>query len=395
MQYYIIKPKDPLIIRSGRPFEEIADAQAARFPPPSTVAGALRNIYARSTGKALDEKLLKLAVTGSLALKLPANGNEPTQNDILVPKPADVQYFREQKENGEVYLVRSSPMTLVEGEGCDLPNGLLPLLTEQIKASKPVLGPNWWSIKDLDKWRKGEDVSFDDIIKNGWTPTEPDIRTHIAIDNQSRNAETGKIFQTTGLTLWQMPKFDNSSLGKPFPDHSVALLTGFDGEISTKKMMNLGGERRLAEVEPCSIWPKMPDDFVHTIKKAKGFTLTFLTPALFENGWLPNWLKASLDENVLIGKPPCCKSLQVRLHAAALERWVPQSGWDLANRQPRAAQKMIPAGATYWFEMLGEACDEDIRALWLAHLCDDSVKGNQNNRNGFGLAFPAAYTFNS
>jgi CRISPR-associated protein Cmr3 len=384
MQYYLIKPKDPLIIRSGRPFEEIADAQAARFPPPSTVAGALRNIHARSTGKALDAQLLNLAVTGSLAVKVPMNGGVLDENNILVPKPADVQYFCEQNENNNIYLVRSSPIALAQGEGCDMPNGLLPLLTVETKPGKPVSGPNWWSIKDLAKWRKGESVSFEDIKNNGWTPTEPDIRTHIAIDDKSRNAESGKIFQTTGLTLWQKPEAEKSSLGKLFPKFSVALLAGIEGEI-TLPMMNLGGERRLAEIESCVLWPKTPDNLVPSIKAAKGFTLTFLTPTLFKNGWLPSWLSG----DTLTGIPPCCKSLQIKLRAAALERWVPQSGWDLANKQPRAAQKMIPAGATYWFEIVGDACAEDIRALWLAHLCDDE----QNNRNGFGLVFPAAYSF--
>ncbi len=90
MLYYLIEPKDPLIIRSGRPFEEISDAQAARFPPPSTVAGALRNIHARSNGKALNNELLKLAVTGPLAVKRPINGDAPSEEHILVPKPADV-----------------------------------------------------------------------------------------------------------------------------------------------------------------------------------------------------------------------------------------------------------------------------------------------------------------
>lgn len=394
MQYYLINPKDPLVIRSGRPFEEISDAQAARFPPPSTIAGALRNIYARSNNKPLNSTLLGIAVTGSLAVKISTNGDALTEENILVPKPADVQYFYD-KDTDITHLVRSKPMAFAAGEGCDLPSGLLPLFAEKTKAGKSVSGPNWWSIKDLEKWRKGEEVSFDDIIKNGWTPTEPDIRTHIAINDQSRNAESGKIFQTTGLTMWQMPQVDNPSMGKPFPEHSIALLAGIDGEIPTKTMMNLGGERRLAEVEPCGLWPKMPYDLVQTIKDAKGFTLTFLTPALFKNGWLPSWLKESPDESVLTGKPPCCKSLHIRLRAAALDRWIPQSGWDLANRQPRAAQKMIPAGATYWFEIIGDVTDDDIRSLWLAHLSDDSAEGNQNNHNGFGLAFPAAYKFHS
>ncbi|EGQ7701088.1 type III-B CRISPR module-associated protein Cmr3 [Vibrio mimicus] len=384
MLYYLIEPKDPLIIRSGRPFEEISDAQAARFPPPSTVAGALRNIHARSTGKTLDNKLLKLdnellklAVTGPLAVKRPINGDAPSEEHILVPKPADVQYFYDQQTQ-LTHLVRSKPMAFAEGEGCDLPNGLLPLFAENAPDGKPVSGPNWWSFNDLAAWRKGQSVSFERICQNGWMPAEPDIRTHIAINNHSRNVESGKLFQTTGLSMWQQ-RADH----QPFPDACVSILAGIDGDI-TLPLLNLGGERRLAEVEACTLWPSLPSDLAQSITKAKGFTLTFLTPVLFNSGWLPSWLN---DE--LIGTPPCCQSLTVKLRAAALERWIPQSGWDLVNNTPRAAQKMIPAGATYWFEIEGEATDEDIRSLWLAHFCDDP----QSNLNGFGLALPAAYQF--
>ncbi|WP_127958213.1 type III-B CRISPR module-associated protein Cmr3 [Serratia microhaemolytica] len=379
MHYYLIQPNDPLIIRSGKPFEEIADAQAARFPPPSTVAGALRNIHARSTGKTLDNALLNLAIAGPLAVKRPLNGEALTEQHILVPKPADVQYFKpaeKQSDSKPTHLVRFQPEKFDPGEGCDLPNGLLPLLPESQPEGKPVSGPSWWSFQDLLAWRKGEQISFDQVTTNGWTPAEPDIRTHIAINDQRRTVETGKIFQTTGLTMWQ-----KSQQGITFPDTRIGILAGIEGEI-TLPVLNLGGERRLAEIEACSLWPKPPGDLVPSIKAAKGFTLTFLTPVLFKNGWLPDWLN-----NDLIGTPPCCQHLTVRLRAAALERWVPQSGWDLVLNQPRAAQKMIPAGATYWFEIEGDVMDQDIHSLWLAHFCDDA----QNNRNGFGLALPAAY----
>ncbi|WP_330148602.1 type III-B CRISPR module-associated protein Cmr3 [Shewanella oncorhynchi] len=377
MQYYLIEPKDPLIIRSGRPFEEISDAQAARFPPPSTVAGALRNIHARSTGKTLNNELLELAVKGPLAVKRPINGDAPSEEHILVPKPADVQYFYEEQTQLS-HLVRSKPMAFSEGEGCDLPNGLLPLFAENARGGKPVSGPNWWSFNDLVAWRKGDALSFKQVTTNGWTPAEPDIRTHIAINNHSRNVESGKLFQTTGLSMWQQ-RADHQT----FPEASLSILAGIDGDI-TWPLLNLGGERRLAAVEACTLWPSLPSDLVPSIIESKGFTLTFLTPALFSNGWLPTWLNDDL-----VGTPPCCQSLTVKLRATALERWIPQSGWDLVNNTPRAAQKMIPAGATYWFEIEGDATDEDIRSLWLAHFCDDP----QSNLNGFGLALPAAYQF--
>ncbi|MEI8633105.1 type III-B CRISPR module-associated Cmr3 family protein [Vibrio sp. PP-XX7] len=216
---------------------------------------------------------------------------------------------------------------------------------------------------------------------NGWIPTEPDIRTHIERDNTTLNSVEGQIFQTTGLTMWQQPNEQDV-----FPTEQVGILAGIHGEVSLTAM-NLGGERRLAEVTHCDIWPQNPQDFAKDIIKAGGLTLTFLTPTIFKSGWRPAWI----DKETLTGTPPGCKTLQLKLKAAALDRWQPQSGWDLASNKPRASERMIPAGATYWFEIINNTANEqDLRRLWMAHLCDDK----QHNLNGFGLTLPMTYSWN-
>ena len=58
------------------------------------------------------------------------------------------------------------------------------------------------------------------------------------------------------------------------------------------------------------------------------------------------------------------------------------------NVSPGPARKLVPAGATYWFDVLG-ACDKDaVVALWLASVCDEQ----QDRRDGFGLALPGPWT---
>ncbi|MFM2476487.1 type III-B CRISPR module-associated Cmr3 family protein [Celerinatantimonas sp. MCCC 1A17872] len=384
MNYFLLSPRDPLIIRSSRPFEAISDADAAKFPPPSTIAGALRNVYARSQGMNFDNKahikqLFECSVTGPLAVKIPKDTsvNELSEANILVPKPTDAQYFRFE---GETIIVGMQPLELGEEDGCDLPKGLLPLFLSQNINGKPVKGPRWWALKDLLAWRTGNVPSFKDVVKNGWTPTEPDVRTHIERDNKTLNSVEGQIFQTAGLTMWQQPDCAAS-----FPNEKVSILAGIDGDV-TLKAMNLGGERRLAEIQPCELWPTCPSDHGQDMIKAGGLTLTFLTPTIFAQGWRPKWI----NEDSLIGTPPGCQTLQLKLKAAALERWTPQSGWDLAINKPRATELMIPAGATYWFEIVpGTATKQELARLWMAHLCD----GTQHNSNGFGLALPMAYSW--
>ncbi|SBS35746.1 CRISPR-associated protein (Cas_Cmr3) [Marinomonas spartinae] len=384
MNYFVLNPLDPLIIRSSRPFEAISDAEAAKFPPPSTIAGALRNLHGRTIGidfndsnkKEQIEALLDVPVTGPLAVKIPVDqsADKLEQKHILVPKPADAQYF---VVDGKSTLIGLQPEKLNDDEGCDLPNDLRPLFLSQDINGKPVSGPKWWSLTDLLDWRTGKSVDFGMIKNNGWTPTKPDIRTHVERDNKTRNSVDGQIFQTTGLTMWQQPDQPQN-----FPNERVAILAGIKGVVSLQAM-NLGGERRLAEVEACSLCPKRPDNLVQEVIKAGGLILTFLTPTIFANGWRPAWL----DE----GTPPGCEYLKLKLRAAAVDRWQPQSGWDLASNKPRASERMIPAGATYWFEIVeGTATEQEIEKLWMAHLCDDK----QHNLNGFGLTLPMAYSWN-
>jgi CRISPR-associated protein Cmr3 len=381
LNYFLLNPKDPLIIRSSRPFEAISDAEAAKFPPPSTIAGALRNVHGRTIGIDFNNKeklkaLLTVPVTGPLAVKIPSDlsTDKLEQKHILVPKPADAQYFA---SGDEKVVVGMQPVQPNEDEGCDLPDGLLPLFLSKDIQGKSIGGPKWWSLTDLLDWRNGKSLDFDDVRRNGWTPTEPDIRTHVERDNETRNSVDGQIFQTTGLTMWQQPDQPQN-----FPSERVAILAGIDGKVSLQAM-NLGGERRLVEVTDCEVWPKPPENFAQDIISAGGLILTFLTPTIFANGWRPAWL----DE----GTPPGCKHLKLELKAAAFDRWQPQSGWDLANRGPRASERMIPAGATYWFEIVdGTATEQEIEKLWMAHLCDDK----QHNLNGFGLTLPMAYSWN-
>ncbi len=375
MQYYLIEPKDPLVIRSGRPFEEISDTEAARFPPPSTLAGALRNAHARSTGKPLNSTLEDIPIFGPLPVKV-TESEALTTADIMVPKPADAHYYFDNV--GRPELVRARPQALADDEGCDLPKGLKPVQIAQAIKGKPAPGPHWWSLSDLLAWRESaEELTFDTLQQNGWVPTPADIRTHIALKNATRAPETGQIFQTTGLTLWQQPGDDS-----PFPTTPIGILGGICEDVATG-WVNLGGERRLATVKPCTPAVNPPETLAATILESGGLVLTLLTPALFDGGWRPGWI----DPDTLEGHPPGHPNVHLKLQAAAVGRWQPHSGWNLDKRRPRAGRKAVPAGTTYWFELLEPSPSaEELAALWLSSLCD----ALQDNRNGFGLVLPSA-----
>lgn len=362
-----LDPLAPIIVRSGRPMNSHANADPRRFPPPSTVAGCLRTARARSTARPFGPELLQISVAGPLLL---------TRTDqVLVPKPIDALYFG----HGEsARCVRASPRPFKQDCGTDLPEGLLPVqLTEEVE-SKPSVGPSWWLWDDFLEFRRENPVAYDQIRKNGWSMPLGDLRTHITIDSSTFAAAEGKLFQTEGLDLSASPAHNGVEAG------GLRLLARC-GEALGEALVHLGGKRRLAILRPETeaIWPQPPEGWFDTIGRAGGLCLTLLTSAVFTSGYRPGWLDRDLT-----GSLPIEPTLQVRLRAAAVDRWEPHSGWDLAKQRPRASRKLVGSGATYWFQFLGDADSEALSALWLASVSDLE----QDRRDGFGLALPSPWT---
>ena len=403
-----LEPLSPVIVRSGRPMNAQTAADAARFPPPSTVAGCLRTARARAAGRsfAADAPAGKRADVHELA-RLPVAGPlllDPAHR-VLAPKPADALYFG---HGDDAVCVRAAPSAFGAGCDVDLPAGLLPVrLTEDVEG-KPGRGPAWWSWDDLLEFRllefrRGELVPLCRLRRNGWTPPEGDRRMHVTIDPQTGAAAAGQLFQTEGLDLDLAPaafRADRPRAGAVRPgvvgcppdedaQAAAASVAGMRllvrcGEPLHGALVHLGGKRRLAalEPEPADLWPTPPAGWLDRIHDARGLCLTLLTPGIFSAGFRPGWLGDDLT-----GNPPGAAGLRLRLRAAAVERWQPHSGWDLARRGPRLTRKLAPAGAVYWFDV----CDGDVDALaslWLASVCDDE----QDRRDGFGLALPGPWT---
>lgn len=375
MTTYVLEPLAPLVVRSGRPFDGQAGADAARFPPPSTLAGALRTALAESSGQAFSPALSEIPVNGPLPVKLDDAGAPVS---LLVPKPADALYFWDASKSAK-RVVRAQPAPFAAGEGADLDAGLLPVTLADEAIGKPAPGPRWWSFADFELFRNGADLPIAQLVENGWTPLADEIRTHVGIDPQRQAAANGQLFQTAGL--------DFLSRGDKMPALSVRRIgllgrvNHFAGKIETG-VLTLGGERRLSAIARAdeAIWPTPASELLDSIVAAGGLCLSLLTPALFAAGWRPDWLHAAKDR-VLEGSPPGCQGLTLRLRAAALDRWLPHSGWDLAAMKPRAGRKLVPGGAAYWFEIAaGDA--EALRHLWLSSVCDDA----QDCRDGFGLS---------
>ena len=161
---------------------------------------------------------------------------------------------------------------------------------------------------------------------------------HVGIDRKTLAAEDGRLFQTAAYDFAEPAKKHHG--GWKSCRYGFVIRTAAD--LQDNGVVRFGGEGRLSRLNKISDDVFKQPEYAYT----NGLTLTLLTPALFEKGWLPGWL----DSQTLTGTLPHT-NLKVKLRATAIDRWLPVSGWDLQQHVPKAMRKAVAAGAVYWFEI--------------------------------------------
>jgi len=192
-----ITPHDPVIARDGRPFGvgQGIRMRSLDWPYPSVLAGSLRTMLGKINGGNFDEKMIKslkaLQISGPLPL---------IRGQLYLPAPKDI-LVKDEQDKRQAYAIR--PLGIRDGDGCDLPEGVLPaMLPESVQEDfKPAKVPAFWSVETMVRWLtnpKGE--SFDappepDKVEDGdgfHNLPQKEQRTHIWID-PSRGASKEKI----------------------------------------------------------------------------------------------------------------------------------------------------------------------------------------------------------
>lgn len=372
MSVWIIEPRDPLIVRDGRPFGLIPGARASSlpFPFPSTTTGALRTqIGLDNQGvfqKSQAQTLKKVEVRGPLLVALEGEHESVTW---YAPAPADAVVL----EGNAPERIRRVPLTPLE-RSLDTESDLTAAHATSKMAlvgmtrsdpSKPVSRPPaFWSWGAFESWLIAptvdpeEGVSPADIGIEGLVREQ---RTHVRISPETQTASEGALFQTQGLEFSTRAR---DRLG-------LAVATG---ETLHPGLIQFGGEGRLATWRRCSAqFPKWPEGLKDTIAAQKACRVVLLTPAHFEAGFVPTWLCQSRH------------SVTPQIDAIALTRFQVVSGWDYERRRPKPTRRLAPAGSVF-FLRLNEAKEDDIMAwldtIWMRNVSD----GEQDRLDGFGLA---------
>lgn len=196
----LIEPRDPLIVRDGRPFGNTPGARARSqpFPLPQTLAGAYRARRGMLEGLSFPEdadRVRAWEVRGPLLTE-----EREGSWRIFVPRPLDALRI-----GHTVYPLR--PLKTPEGAGTNLPGGLeLVGLADPSLRDKPTPLKPFWSWASFERWLLGASPSE----LEGFSPEEhpgpvPEARTHVSLDPDRGSAREGFLFQTSGLEFVGQP----------------------------------------------------------------------------------------------------------------------------------------------------------------------------------------------
>ena len=155
----------------------------------------------------------------------------------------------------------------------------------------------------------------------------------------------------------------------------AGLVAGIDDliDVDTEHTVRLGGDARLArlrltdatsDLAPAVALKQVVQD---ALRRDAVIVLYLATPGIFVDGWRPHFGEKE----------------GVKLIAAAVDRPRVVSGWDYARRRPKPHQRVVPAGAVYFYRVLDKQLARDFIDMY--HL-NQTVCSPEHGLTGYGLA---------
>lgn len=387
--YYFIEPLDVLFLRGNRLFGDPGSFGESLVPPwPSVAAGALRSAllahkgydptrFARSE-MGDDPELGTPDRPGSFTLTRfqLARRHRGGRTEPLFPMPADLVVGK--RDDGALEMRRLSPRTRHPGLLSSSATELLAVLPEKERA-KPVHG-FWLTEAGWRRHLSGGRIDPGAHLLSGSGLWEIDTRVGVGLDPAQGKAEDGKLFSVQAVVLRKM----EHSHGGSAPSYDAGFLTEVTGaRLPETLMLRLGGDGRGALARRVTADRQEPD--YAAIAKARRCRLILTSPGLFAGGWRPNGT-AGGERELYFNLP----GIEGRLVCAAVPRAEVVSGFDLAERRPKPAQRAAPAGSVYWLDEL-ETNPEALRKLAERGLWSEQEENAVRRAEGFNRFTFAAY----
>jgi CRISPR-associated protein Cmr3 len=389
IQYRFIEPLDVLFLRGNQLFGDPGSFGESLIPPwPSVAAGAIRSriladdsvdLAAFANGEKIHPELGTPALPGSFAISafhLARRGQHGVE--LLASPPADL-YVSLDGNGGKprLSLLRAAMLHLALTSSFSLSH--LPILA-QSKREKAASG-YWLTQAGWEAYLRGELPSADELVpgSNLW---QIDTRVGVGLSSNSRSAEDGKLFSMQAVALSRRGAPSGRKGGKTDKsEYDVGFLVAVAGaKLPTDGLLRLGGDGRAAAIDLPQADFALPVPDYEAICQEGRCRLVLTSPGLFPGGW--NLPGAGADNRVAIG------DVRARLVSAAVPRAEIVSGWDLAKREPKPAQRVAPSGSVYWLDEM-QATPASLRkfvegGLW-SEPCEDPAR-RAEGFNRFSLA---------
>ena len=334
MTDFSITALDALMFRDGRPFnqgDEGTDAAVSRFPPPPpTIAGALRLLFADHLGfgpgkswpvaklgdgvnwQADDNQLGPLRFSAAL-LSSVADG-------LLYPCPLHLAKANEQA------VIDLLPRETLD---CDLGREvILPAAERTMTGAKSYAG-DWLTHEGMQTVLEGELPDKKQIIANAEL-YQFESRVGIGRDSETRRVLDGALYTAQFVRM-----ADDVSL--------VVNVEGLEPKAARAQgLQRFGGEHRSAFIQPLAgavTLPSAPKSLRNKDGKFR-YAAISLAPVVFENMPMPGGSVEGLQGTLVsacIGKPQMI------------------GGWDSQNRTPLPMRPALPAGSVFFMETENEA----------------------------------------
>ena len=303
--------------------------------------------------------------------------------ELLVAPPADLAIAQSKDAGGnaalELRLLRPVDLrALGIGGLSSYPLPLFAVLAER-ERSKPK-GGYWLTEAGWSKYLAGQAPECADLIETGrlWT-TEP--RIGVGLERATRSAAEGKLFTAELVSLRKLPD--------DFRDNDrfeVGFLVAIQGAgVPPSGPVRVGGDGRAMLLCEAAGY-RLPEPDYESIAASGRCRMVLASPGVFAGGWLPTGVERVDGERFEFS----LHGVRARLVAAVVPRAQVISGWDLASRRPKPAQKVAPAGSVYWLDEL-EATPQALRRLVEEGLWSEQELDSQRRAEGFNRIWLAAW----
>jgi len=378
-----IEPSDVLMFRDGKPFSGGDDHYARGiFPPsPSTFYGSIRSRILSETfpqyesvkeGRIPDPVAREIGTPstyGSLAITnfLLA---QKTHKEVLplFPAPKDIVRIKREDKKEEDELIKGKDELLLLSPHSDVSAKL------RFNLSEPVLVPLW--LKDERPLEEVSGFLSTDIMTGYLIGEVPDAiisseslyvreeRVGIKKDRIRRSAATGALYSVEYFRLKE----------------GVGFCLDLNGVTSLPKegLLRLGGDHRSAYYKETTFSMPSVGTIKRKVKENKRFKVMLLTPAIFNKGWLPDWVNKETGKGQVNG-------LELQLVSAAVGKPLSIGGFDLVKSTPKDMKRAVPSGSVYYFEHNEESAEEIFNAFWLKSISSEKQK------EGFGITIIGGY----